>query len=96
MIDNNFTINEDLYLGSKLVADLCDIEKDVYNYMKDDYCEKISSKQILDFLDMSDLDYNDKVKSISSILRMSYIRACLLMMSDDKIYEVNSNFHEYI
>ena len=96
MINNNFTITKDLYLNSKFMSDLYHIDLDTYNFMKDDYCEKISSKQILDFLDVEDLDYNDRMKSISAILRMCYIRACLLMMSNDKIDDVNYVFHDYI
>lgn len=96
MINNNFAISKDLYLSSKFISDLWNIDLDTYNFMKDDYCEQILSKQILDFLDVGDMDYNNRIKSVSAVLRMCYIRSCLLMMSDEKIDEVNYTFHDYI
>lgn len=96
MIDNNFNINRDVYLSSKLISDLYGIDLEIYNFMRDDYASAFLDTHISEFLKLGDIDYNERTKSISSMIRSCYIKSYLLMMSDDKIYDCNSEFHEYI
>ncbi|MBQ9072130.1 MAG: hypothetical protein IJY25_03125 [Bacilli bacterium] len=96
MLNNNFDINKELYLGSKLVSDILKIDLQVYNYMKDDYSSSFLKDIVFEFIEFKDLDYNDKNKSVSAMLRMCYIRSCLLMVSEQKITDINCELQEYI
>jgi len=87
MISNNFEVSDDLYLTSRLTADLFCMNLNLYNSLKDSFNSKISMKQIIELLKISDVEYNDFSKKTTSIVRKSLLKASFLMMSDNKVNE---------
>lgn len=96
LINNNFNVTENLYLGSKFFSDMLKIETESYNSMKEEYVKSVLVKQIDKLLKLEDLDYNNKNKAISSILKSFYIRACLLLLENETIDYINDSFNDYI
>lgn len=96
MLSNNFDIPETLYINSKMIADLHQVDSNIYDLLKDHYSIQISAKQISEIIEISDMDYSDQNKATTSILRQCLMRASFLLMSDDAISNVNYTFHEFI
>jgi len=96
MLKNNYEISDDLYLSSRFLSDIFGVSLDMYNYMKDNYSQKVLEPYISDFIKIRDLDYNNKRNYICAIFNCCYIRACLLNMSDEAINDANYEFHELI
>lgn len=96
MILSNFTISNTLYISSRFIADLMNMDLEFYNMSKNLYGGKISMFQISELMEMQDESYNDPVKSTTSTLRQCLMRAAFLLMSDEIISEVNDEFHEII
>jgi len=96
MISNNFDISDTLYINSKMIADLYQLDSTIYDVLKDHYIIQIASKQISEVIEIGDMDYSDQNKAITSILRQCLMRASFLLMSDDTISDINYTFHEFI
>ena len=96
MIENNFNIPKDLYINSRFVADLVQMELSLYEFLKVSYGVKICTQQISELLEMQDIDYNDQTKASSSIIRQCFIRAGFMMLNDVAIKDMNIAFEELI
>lgn len=55
-IDNNFTINDKLYLNSRLFLDLSKGDDDLYNDLLYDYCSSLIENHIIDIINFTDND----------------------------------------
>ena len=96
MMKNQFNVFPSLFLNSKIIADLLGVQTKLYKLIKNDYGMNIVNSQINELLAISDLNFKNKDKTISGLLRQAYLRVGLLFMLDDAIMEANSIFHEYI
>jgi len=96
MISNNFDIPDTLYVNSRFVADLLQMDLDLYKLLKNSYGVKTSTQQISEIIEIGDLDYSDPIKATTSILRQCLMRAAFLLMSDEVISDVNYEFHEFV
>lgn len=96
MRSNKFEIPETFYENARFVADLIQIDLDLFYILKNSYGANESTKQISEIIEMSDLDYGDTTKATTSILRQCLMRASFLLMSDEVISDVNYEFHEFV
>ena len=79
-----------------MVSELLLINKELYRRIKDTIGSAIVNNQIYELLEISDIEYNDIVKASSSVLRQNMMKAAFLFVSDEKINDLNYDFHEYI
>lgn len=95
-LNNNFNIPDDTYIYSTLVAEALQIKPELYRNIKDVIGYKIVNEQINKLLEISNIEYNDIMKSAISIIAQCLMSSALLCMSDEKINDVNYEFHELI
>ena len=96
MIINNFKINPELYIGSKMVAEIQGISLDLYVFFKDSYGIRMLTQQFVEMLKIEDIDYNNPSKLTTSILRQNLIKSILLTISDETIKDVKKEYKEII
>lgn len=96
IINDNFNIQNTFYINSRLIADLTETDLELYEYLKNDYGLDECAKQIAKLIKMSDKEYNDKKNIITSLLRECYIRSTFLLLNDESILDINSDFHDFI
>lgn len=96
MIENKFEVKTPLHLRSGIVADLHEINIDIYKLLKNSIGEKSAIHQISELLIVYDREYDDSEKIISSILRQCMIRANLIIMNDESIMNINNRFKNLI
>lgn len=96
MRSNKFEIPETFYANARFIADLIQVDLDLFYVLKNSYGVKESTKQISEIIEMSDLDYGDTTKATTSILRQCLMRASFFLMSDEVISDVNYEFHEFV
>lgn len=96
LLTNNFNISTNTYISSDIVSELLLINKELYKRIKDTIGQSIVGNQIYELLEISDVEYSDITKASSSILRQNLMKAAFIFISDEKISDVNYEFHEYI
>lgn len=75
---------------------LSSINSDLHRCVKDLISHTIATNEISELLKMSDSDYNDITKTTISTYRECMLRAVFQIMSDEKISDLNFDFHKYI
>jgi len=95
-VSTYFTFPKTPSISSKVYVDLLNINTNTYNTIKNNYSQKLANTQIYELLEIEDIDYNDKDKVSTSILRQCMLKAAFLIMNDETINNVNYDFHEYL
>ena len=72
------------------------LNSDLYKCVKDLISSVIANGVIKELLQTSDADYNDILITTTSIYRQCMLRAAFQIMSDEKISDLNIDFHEYV
>lgn len=96
IINNKFVIPSELYINSKFIADINQFDLKMLKILKDDNAIRIAIPEISQLIEMTDIEYNNQKKAITSILRQCLLRSSFLLMSDLAIEEVNFAFHKLI
>ena len=96
LLSSKFHIQDNFYANSKFIADLTQIDLELYKMLRNSFGVKESAKQISEMIEVGDMDYSDINTSISSMLRQCLMRSAFLLMSDEVISDVNYEFHEFI
>ncbi len=94
--NNNFQIPDVFYPNSSLVPDFSRINSNIYIDLKDSYSFRQAIYQISKLIETSNQDYQDYNQKLTSILRECLIRATFLFMSNEKLEDLNYQFHEYL
>lgn len=95
MIINNFNIPDTLYINSQIVADILNVEDELYNELKNNYFIRIISTQINNLLNIKDTEYSDDIKASSSILKQCLLRAGLSFINTTNIENIKHKFYEF-
>lgn len=95
LLNNNFTIFDDVYSESKLTADIKEVEKDYYLLIKDKFCNNICLQELSSIVNISDIDYQENKIVIISILKQCFIRASMAYMSEFAIEKIIEDFYRY-
>ena len=96
LISRNFEIDQNLYINSKVTADLIGIDGNMYELLKDSYNVDVCLYQIYKLLDTGDMIYGDLKESLSSVLRQCLLRASFVLLNDPVIEHINYEFHKHI
>ena len=96
LIKDKFAVKDCPYLTSKLDADMFNIESNLYNISKDMLAKKIAINTIDDLLLISDIDYNSKETTTSSLLMQAMIRSSLLIISEKEFQNVYAYFNNLV
>ena len=96
MISNNFNIEDTLYVTSHFIGDMNGLDDNSYDLMADHKFTKIHAEQVSELLEISDMEYSDTNKAITSILRQCLLRATFSLMSDKALEETKQIFDNYI
>lgn len=95
MLISNFNVMNFIF-DSEITADRLKIDDDLYNILKSEYGVEVSTHQLLQLLELSDIDYNNEKNMIVSILRQAYMRSGFLLLEDNELSDINYVFHELI
>lgn len=96
IIDNNFNIDNNIYISSPLINDLLKTNSKTYNKILNIIVENQIRTHIINHLEIKDTDYNDNKKNISSIIRECYIRTLLTFITEKKLNQLNTEFNNLI
>lgn len=96
IINNHFNIQDTFYINSRIIADLTKTDLELYELLKNSFGINEATKQILKVLEIGDMDYSDSNKATTSILRQCLMRAAFLLIGDDIISEVKSEFVKFV
>lgn len=96
LIENKFDISTNIYISSKFINDLLNIDHITYDLLATLIVENQIITHIKDILKIKDAEYENSTISMSSIIGQCYIRALLTFINDDQVYELNEQFHKYI
>jgi len=96
LLKNNFDIQKQLVLYSKFKSDMLGIDELAYKILKTQYGIDITRYQIPELLETGDLDYREKSKAVSSILRQAILRSGFLLVEDELIHDINQLYHDFI
>lgn len=95
-IKNNFDLPNKPYIFSPIIKEIHNINPILYKNIKDTIGDKIVSTQIYKILEIKDEEYNNLNIVSAQIIRECMIKSYLTLMSDQKISDVNYDFHEFI
>ncbi len=96
LVNNKFNVPEILKLDSMLVAELAELDMEVYRLITNIFGVKESAGQISELIEVGDQEYRNSSKVIEAILRQCYMRSAFLFMSEDSISDINYEFYEFI
>lgn len=96
VLSNKFDISPIPHVIEDAYTILSPLNNDLYRCVKDLISHTIATGEISELLKMNDTDYNDIQKTTTSTYRECMLRAAFQIMSDEKISDLNFNFHEYI
>ena len=72
------------------------LNSNLYKCVKDLISSTIANGEIKELLQINDIDYNDIQKTTTAIYRQCMLRSAFQIMSDEKISDLNIDFHEYV
>ena len=93
---NKFDISSIPHLIEDIHTKLPVLNNHLYKSVKDLISYTIANGEIKELLQISDANYNDILKTTTSIYRQCMLRAAFQIMSDEKISDLNFEFHEYV
>lgn len=96
LIVNAFKQSDVIYLGSKLQADMFNLDYDIYNSAKSTFSKNISVSMIKKMLKVDDIDYSDIKLATHSILIQAMLRSSLLLLSESEVQSLYSDFKNYV
>ena len=96
LINNNFKIENNLYISSKLINDLLKSNSTIYNIITSMLVEPQLDLHITNLLKIKDSEYNYPSINIYSILTECYIRSLLTFLTKEKIQYLKKQFHHLI
>ncbi|MDD4036536.1 MAG: hypothetical protein PHS45_04365 [Bacilli bacterium] len=96
MLGESFNICNLINLRSEGMADHLEIDKNLFYFLKNLFGIEVVNYQIDELLEISDIDYADENKAVTSILRQGLMRSAFMFMSAETINDVNYDFHEYV
>lgn len=96
LINNNFNIENNIYMNSKLTNDLLKYNSIIYNIITSLLVEPLIDTHITNLLKIKDTEYNYPSINIYSILTECYIRSLLTFLPQDKIQYLKKQFHYLI
>jgi hypothetical protein len=88
--ENSFQIT------SNVVFNKASNDSFLYKEIRNKYGSHIVEEQMGEMLKISDIAFRDKNNSFSSILRQCYLRSSFLLMNDEDLMNVNSDFHDMV
>ncbi len=92
VINNNFNVDNELYISSKLIADVKGIKSNYYELLIENYLLNNVEEQILELLEMGNINYVDSDKVKESVLRECFIKSLLLLLDNDLIEDTMEDF----
>lgn len=93
MLEKKITVEDSVFINSRAIADIYQIDNDVYRTMKNLYGIEIATEQLKGLLDISDSEYTDINKNVQAILRQSILRAIFFQVSCDVIENIEDDFN---
>ena len=96
LINNNFNINDNIYISSKLINDLLKSNSTIYNIITSISVEPQLETHIQNLLNIKDYEYNYPSINIYSILTECYIKSLLTFLPNDRIQYLKKQFHYLI
>lgn len=96
LINNNFNMNNNIYISSKLTNDLLKSNSIIYNTITSILVEPQLDLHITNLLKIKDNEYNYPSINIYSILTECYIRSLLTFLTNDRIQYLKQQFHYII
>lgn len=96
LLKNNFNIQINTYIDSESTSELLQINKQLYQIVKNTIACALANKQIYKLLEINDTDYNNIEKTTSSILRQCMMKAALIFLTKEEINNINNNLQNYI
>lgn len=95
-LKNNLNIPIYPYIISPLIRDILNINPILYKNIKDSIGNKIVTNQIYKILEIKDEEYNNLNIAAAQVIRENMIKSYFIFMSDEKISDINHEFHEFI
>lgn len=92
---NNFSISSTPHIINEIPKEILPIHPELYESIKNLISYTIANGEIHELLEISDADYNDMQKTTVAIFRQCMLRSTFQIMSDEKISDLNFDFHEY-
>ena len=96
LINNNFNMNNNIYISSKLTNDLLKSNSIIYNTITSILVEPQLNLHITNLLKIKDNEYNYPSINIYSIITECYIRSLLTFLTNDRIQYLKQQFHYII
>lgn len=85
MISSNFTVPQESFVSSKIVADINRIPDFQFTFMKDHMCNLIATPIIKLLLSIDDSGFVDDDKNLEALFIQSLLRSVLFMASDREV-----------
>ena len=96
LINNNFNIDNNVYISSKLINDLLNSNSTIYNIISSILVEPQLDSHISNLLKIKDTEYNYPSINIYSILTECYIRSLLTFLTNERVQYLKKQFHYLI
>lgn len=93
LINNNFNIDNNVYISSKLINDLLKSNSTIYNIISSILVEPQLDSHISNLLKIKDTEYNYPSINIYSILTECYIRSLLTFLTNERVQYLKNQFH---
>jgi len=93
LINNNFNIDNNVYISSKLINDLLKSNSTIYNIISSILVEPQLDSHISNLLKIKDTEYNYPSINIYSILTECYIRSLLTFLTNERVQYLKKKFH---
>ncbi len=93
---NKFKIPKNFYTSSRFIADITQTNLEIYNSLKTFHGIKVSTKQISEIIEMNNIDYSNVDKTIACILRQCLMKSGFLLINEEYLSVLNSEFNKYI
>lgn len=91
MIDNNWNVNDSIYLSSKFVSDFFGIGEDTYEEIKNIIGNDIVKAQFNNLF-----QFKDEKSDFELVTRECFLRTGFYLMKEEDIYEFHELFHNYL
>lgn len=94
-LSNNFNISTTPHIINEIPKQILPINIDLYKSIKDLISSTIANGEIHELLEIHDNEYTDISKVTIATFRQCMLRSSFQIMSDEKISDLNIDFHEY-
>ena len=96
LLSNQFNLSRNLYFNSDLAATFSEVDNETFQNMKDKYGTDILVNTIIELLEINDDEYFNENNTAKGLILQSIIRAFLLIVGEDSVFNIQEGFNKYI